>query len=162
MSRFAESLWDDLTGDPMPDVEVQSKIDACMALIPQEDDGPWIMEQATGEDAAAAAAHALRCRQNGEVQEAAWAAQRTYEAIFYYVEYRDYPPGSQVHAPPYPHEQSQLARVNADPLVQAELGRQQRDIEDLLAAGDEDVRQIAARFRDRAVAESAIFFGAVS
>ncbi len=53
-------------------------------------------------------------------------------------------------------------RIVADPLIQAELARQIRDIDELLGAADEDVKQVAARFRDRAKAEGRIFFGVPS
>jgi hypothetical protein len=43
-----------------------------------------------------------------------------------------------------------------------ELARQRRNVDELLRVADEDVRQIAARFRDRAKAESKVFFGAPS
>ena len=50
----------------------------------------------------------------------------------------------------------------ADPLVQAELARQLRDLDELFRAADEDVQQVAARFHDRAKAEGKIFFGVPS
>jgi hypothetical protein len=46
--------------------------------------------------------------------------------------------------------------------VQAELTRQRRDLDELLAARVGDVREVAARLRDRAKAEAGIFFGHVS
>ena len=53
-------LWDELAGEEMTDAEVQSKIDSCMELVPQEDEGPWVPEQASAEDAGAAVVYALR------------------------------------------------------------------------------------------------------
>lgn len=146
-------LWNDLAGDRMQDTEVQSKIDVCMALIPQEDDGPWVMEHAAAEDAASAVAYALRCRQSGHAQEAAWSARRAYEALDHHVINR----GNIDTTKPGAEE-----RVLGHSVVQAELARQRRDLDEVLGAVDVDVRDVAARLRDRAVAEGTIFFGGVS
>jgi uncharacterized protein YjaG (DUF416 family) len=146
-------LWDDLDGKRLPDGEVQTNIDTCMELIPQEDDGPWVPEQASAEDAGAAVAYALRCRQNGQSQEAAWAARRAYEALDHFVINREKidvnKPGAE-------------ARVLGHAAVQTELARQRRDLDELLGGDAKAVQQAAARLRDRAQKESALFFGAVS
>ena len=146
-------LWDDLAGDRMQDSEVQSKLDACVALIPQEDDSTWVMEQASAEDAGAAVAYAMRCRQSGQAQDAAWSARRAYEALDHYVINRE----SIDMNKPWAEE-----RVLGHPVVQAELVRQRRDLDEVLDLSDVDVRRVAGRLRDRAVAEGAVFFGAVS
>jgi uncharacterized protein YjaG (DUF416 family) len=142
-------LWDDLSGERMGDAEVRSAIEACTELIPEEDDGPWIMEQASAEDAGAAVAYALRCRQSGQAKEAAWAARRAYEALDHYVINRENidtnKPGAE-------------QRVLQHPLVQAELARQSRDLSEVLGVVDPDLPKIAARLRDRAATESAVFF----
>src|SRR5882724_3878028 len=85
LEQILRRLWIDLSGEAMSDEEVERQIQACMELIPKEDDGPWVPEQAAAEDAAAALAYALRCRQNGLAKEAAWAARRAYEAVDDYV-----------------------------------------------------------------------------
>ena len=131
---------------------MQSKIDACMALIPREDDGPWFTEQASAEDAGASVGYALRCRQSGQAQEAAWAARRAYEALDHYVINRGdidtNKPGAE-------------ERVLGHPAVQGELARQRRDLDEALA-GDMDARDLAARLRERAVMEGAVLFGPAS
>lgn len=146
-------LWDDLGGHPMTDVEVETKINTCMTLIPGEDEEPWVMEQASAEDAGAALAYALTCRQNGKSHEAAWAGRRAYEALDHFVINSEnidtsIPGGEE--------------RVLAHPLVQAEFARQRRDLDELRDTGDEDVRQVGAQLRDRARAEATTFFGAPS
>jgi uncharacterized protein YjaG (DUF416 family) len=141
-------LWDDLAGNVMTSGELQSRIDDCMRLIPREDEGPWVPEQAAAEDAGAAVAYALRCRQNGRGQEAAWSARRSYEAMDHYVinsedtdvNVRDAEAGALAH-----------------PIVQAELARQQRDLEELSNAGDP--KDIAARLLARAKTEGVSFSG---
>ena len=116
-----------------------------MKLIPQEEEGPWIPEQADAEDAGAAVAYALRCRQNGRGQEAAWSARRAYEALDRYVINRE---DIDVNVP------GAETQVLAHPLVQAELTRQLRDLQDLATGPD-----TALRLQARAATEGASFFG---
>jgi hypothetical protein len=131
----------------MSENEIQWELNRCMALIPQEDEGPWINEQAYAEDAASAVAYALRARRAGESQEAAYAARVAYEALDHHVINR--------------LGIKDDAHVLAHPVVQAELARQHRDLDVLLGA-DADLAELLARLRDRASAEAAIFFGPVS
>jgi hypothetical protein len=128
--------------------EVEAGIERCMSSIPQEDEGPWIEQQAAAEDAGAALAYALRCRKTGESQEAAWAARCCYEALDHFVINRDDIDTNEAGAE---------AVVVADPLVQAELIRQQRDLEVLRLHGEE--KDMAARLRLRAIAEASLVFG---
>ena len=48
--------------------------------------------------------------------------------------------------------------VLSSPLVQAELSRQRRDIDELLARDREDIASVARRMRRRALEESQIIF----
>jgi uncharacterized protein YjaG (DUF416 family) len=143
LEQILTRLWTDLSGEPMSEAETEAQIDACMGLIPQEDDGPWVAEQAAAEDAVAAIAYALRCRRSGLAKEAAWAARRAYEALDDYV---------------INHENVDTniagaeAQVLAHPLVQAELARQQQDLDDLLG-GTINID----RLRERSKAEAAEF-----
>lgn len=116
-------LWNDLAGESMSDGEIQQRIDCCMKLVPHEDDVTWAAEhQAVAEDATSAVAYALRCRRNGQAQEAAWAARTAYEALDYVVISRG-------------KINTNLAgaedRVLSNSLVQAELVRQERDLDEL-------------------------------
>jgi uncharacterized protein YjaG (DUF416 family) len=143
LEQILTRLWKDLSGEPMSEAETEAQIDACVELIPREDDGPWVAEQAAAEDAVAALAYALRCRRSGLAKEAAWAAGRAYEALDDYV---------------INHEDVDTniagaeARVLAHPLVQAELARQQRDLDELLAG-----TITIDRLRERSRAEAAEF-----
>jgi hypothetical protein len=150
LTRLLERLWADLAGDQMTDNEVEVEIDTCMPLIPQEDDGPWVAEQALAEDAASAVAYALRCRQSGESQEAVSAAHSTYSALDYFLVDRYDPPDGKVHGLTHPEVQAELLRVLADPLMQVELSHQRRDLDELLAAGEREGPMVIARLRDRA------------
>jgi uncharacterized protein YjaG (DUF416 family) len=137
-------LWNDLSGkNVMSDVEIDAEIEACTELIPREDDGPWVMEQAAADDAASALAYSLRCRRTGQAQEAAWAARRAYEAVDHYVINTEHintnSPGAE-------------ARILSHPLVHAELARQQRDLDELLRR-----TVTVGSLRERSGMEAAIF-----
>lgn len=152
ITRILMRLWKDVAGEQMTESEVEANINSCMTLIPQDYHEPWYVEQACAEDAGTAVIYALTCRQNGSSQEAMWSAQCSSEAVGYFATNReqiDLRPGA-------------ASRVFSHPLIQAELARQFRDIDELLRVTSEDVRQVAARFRDRAKAESKIFFGVPS
>jgi uncharacterized protein YjaG (DUF416 family) len=143
-------LWQDLDGVGMTDEELHQKIDTCVALIPQEDDEPWVEQQPYAEDAAAAVAYALRARRSGESQEAAWAARRAYEALDHYVitteQIDTNAPGAE-------------GRIMAHPLVQAELARQRQDLEDLrMLAGPWDDGRKLMDLRRRAERDAGRFF----
>jgi hypothetical protein len=118
-----------------------------MALIPQEDEGPWINEQAYAEDAASAVTYALRARNTGESQDAAYAARVAYEALDHHVTNR------------LGIEDDE--NVLAHPVVQTELARQHRDLNELLGANS-DPTTLLARLRYRASTEAATFFGPTS
>jgi uncharacterized protein YjaG (DUF416 family) len=150
LTAILTRLWHDLGGNPMTDSERQAQIDACMKLIPREDDGEWVPEQAAAEDAGAAVAYALRCRLTGQAQEATWAARRAYEALDHYVINRA---NIDTNEPGAEHQ------VRSDPLVQAELQRQQRDLSELHASRDAGGTEAMMRLRDRAKQEGAHFFG---
>jgi len=141
-------LWDDLSGIPMSDAEVEAEIKTCMELIPQENDGPWVMEQAAAEDAASALAYALRCRKNGLANEAAWAARRAYEAVTFFCENVEGNGSGKVRMLDYSQRLSEYARHLANPLVQAELARQQRDLDELLS-GAVTVSQLRKKITGR-------------
>jgi uncharacterized protein YjaG (DUF416 family) len=153
LARSLARPWDDIAGEPMTENEVQVNIDICMDLVPQDYHEPWFVEQASAEDASVALVYALTCRQSGDSQDAMWSAERAYNALDHFVVNRDNVDLNALGAE---------GRIVADPLIQAELARQRRDVDELLRVGDEDVQQIAARFRDRAKAESKIFFGVPS
>lgn len=146
-------LWEDVVADPMTETELQSNISICMKLIPQDYHEPWLIEQAAAEDASIAVVYALKCRQSGNSQDATWAAEHAYNVLDQLVIDRENVDLNALEAE---------SRLLAHPLIQAELARQLRDIDELLGAAGEDVKQVAAKFRDRAKAEAKIFFGAPS
>jgi uncharacterized protein YjaG (DUF416 family) len=131
-------------------VELQRQLDECMALIPQEDAvRPWTKEANYAQDAGVSVAYTLRTRITGEAQEAAWSARHGWEALYQFVIDRE---GLDINQP------SEMARVLSHPLVQAELARQRRDLDELLSVTGENVQQVIVRIRDRAKDESETFF----
>ncbi len=144
-----DRLWRDLECNDIREEEIQECIALCMKLIPQEDDEPWVIEQVAAEDAAEAVAYALGCKQSGEAQQAAWAARCVYEALDHFVINSE---GIDINEP------GGEERVWSHPLVQAELLRQQRDLDELftVAPSEEPASDLVTNFRNRAKAESAI------
>lgn len=127
----------------MSDRELEEQIKSCMELISREDAEPWVSDQEVADDALAALAYALECRRTGLGKEAAWAARRSYETLDTYVINHENIdtniPGAE-------------AQVLAHPLVQAELARLQRDLDELLHGAI-----TIDRLRERAKAEASEF-----
>ncbi len=143
-----DALWDDLTGKPLSELELRATVKKCRALVPSEKDEPSD-QQFCAEDAVVALVYALEARMKHSSQEAAWCARHAYEALDHFIMFDD--SGVVVTA----NEQ----RLLEHPLVQAELARQKRDLDQLQAAEGQDVRDVAARLRDRAKEDAGIVFG---
>ena len=137
LSSILARLWADLQGVPMAVAESNANIRHCLALVPTEEDGSWIDEQAAAEDHVSALLYALTCLQGGEPQEAAWSARNVFEALNSFVEYRD----------------------GRGETQQAELVRQKRDLDELMACKEADLSELTARLRERAQKESSAVFG---
>lgn len=149
LGAIIDRVWHDIGGDKMKADEVSASIELCMTLIPQESDGLWVPEQAAAEDAGAAVAYALRCRQRDDAQEAMWAARRAYEALDDFVTTQERIDTNQ----PGGEE-----RVISHALVQDELARQRRDLDELLCASDADIVSVADRLKRRARADAQTVF----
>jgi len=153
LASILDKLWADLQGTPMTSAELSADIDRCAALIPGEEDIPWTEEQAPAEDYVSALTYALRCRQGGEAKEAAWSGQCAYEALYYEVERQE--SRGETHA-------LDFKRATEHRLVQAELARQQRDLDELKASKEVDLPDLSGLIRGRARQESKIIFGTSS
>jgi hypothetical protein len=151
LGQALNRLWGDIEGQRMSPEQAKETLELVMTLMPREDDGPWVPEQAWAEDAAAALAYALRCRESGHSTESAWAARRAYEAIDHFVITK----GDIDTSKPGANEEAL-----SSPFVQAELLRQRRDLDELLAgdANVQDIAKIARRMRERAQTDSKITF----
>ena len=145
LKQILASLWKDLNGHPMSDSELDAQREAAMALSPQEED-EWIPGQGAAEDAAASLTYALRCRRNGSVHEAVWAARRAYEAIDEHIINRE-----DIDINSREGEE----RILKHPLMQTELSRQARDLDDL-----REGRITIEQLRQRSATEAADFLGA--
>lgn len=123
--------------------------DVAEELVPHEYDA-WVDESAWLSTQPAAVAYAIRCRLTNDPQEAAWAARQAYEALDLWVTTRD---DADVNAT------GVNAQIAADPLIQAELGRQERDIEALCEAPDDQGAAVASQMRQAAYADGSTMFG---
>lgn len=92
-----------------------------IASIHGEDEAPGF-DASIIEDALAAAAYGLRCTANGDPMNAVWAARRAYEAVDRYA-------GLRQNETAFTDEVE--AAILSHPLVQSELQRQRRDVDDL-------------------------------
>jgi hypothetical protein len=119
-----EKRWLDISCEAMSDSENDDGIEKCMTEIQAINDSEWIDE--ADEGAASSPCYALRCRKTGEAQEAVWATQPLDHFVINEEDIDTNQPGAE-------------SKVIAHPLIQAELGRQQRDLEEMLDSDDEDI-----------------------
>jgi uncharacterized protein YjaG (DUF416 family) len=140
-------LWTDLEGQRS--VQLESKQRMAEELVPHEDDS-WIDDCAYAQHAAAAVAYAIRSRLTESPMEAGWAARQVYEALDLWVTTRDdvdlNVPGAE-------------EQVAADPLIQAELARQLRDIDALKGIPAAGLAKLAPRMGQTARLEGLRLFG---
>jgi uncharacterized protein YjaG (DUF416 family) len=136
------ALWRELAGNgAMSEAELRDAATRAEGLVPSEEDD-WDEEtQAYAEDAAAALTYACTALADNDAQNAAYALRRAYDSTDFLAQRTD----------GLPEERS--AREHAlltHPVVQAELGRQARDLDDVeaLAAGvptDEELDALLQR-----------------
>ena len=153
LERALEDVWTDL-GVVENRAAFEQRIEELMSLIPQEEglQQPWTQEATNAQNAGMSAVYALRAKLAGEAREAAWAARVAYEALDNFVINSE---DININKP------GEEQRVLAHPLVQAELARQDRDLDEL-RAGKQAPAALITGLRDRARAEAALFFGAGS
>lgn len=144
LTRIIERVWAHVLGKRMTKHEVNVEVQRCAGLLPREEEGGWVVELPYAAHAGASLLYALRVLESGKPQEAAWAARRAYEAACGHVEHR--------------LDIKSDAMVQAHPIVTAEISRQRRDLDALLAANEDE--GVIVRIRERAKAESTVFFGA--
>ncbi len=111
-----DRAWATLLGAPWSQHEIREALATCLASIPSDDESPWIDENAYADDAASATAYLLRSLLGGGPQEAAWAAQRAFNSLDFFVRKR--------------LGVSDAAALE-HPIVQRELGRQRDELEQL-------------------------------
>ena len=142
---LAERLWGDLGGDPLSPLECEASAARLQDLVPRED----LPEEA--------ALHALACAfrarsRGGDPLDAACAGRHVLDLADYLAQQALGlgQTGVWTHA----HE----ARVRGHALVQQELARQEQDLRELAALGD-DVRDALERMKARSASEAADLLG---
>jgi uncharacterized protein len=145
-------LWDELQGKPVAERQLREQLDSCMSLLPDPDQDPHGGLAFYAEDAVSSAAYAMGARLKSDIEQAIWAARSAYNALDGFVSAKN-PSGS--------FDQEEEERIRLHPLVQAELRRQQADVEQLgkIAAGSITEREGVAELRRRAQADATVFFG---
>jgi uncharacterized protein YjaG (DUF416 family) len=139
-----EAVWQDPGCADTPAAQVS--LEELTGLVPGEDDvWPWTIEIGHAQDAGIAAYHAIAAWLTGETSEAAWAASLAVDAVDSFVVYSN---DIDVNDP------AAKQRLAKDPLIVAEIDRQERDLSELAQSWERDVRIVADSFRSRARAES--------
>lgn len=110
---FLDALWSQLIAGERLNNDLASA--QTLALVPPED--PWVDEQPHAEDAIAALVYAFGAFDKADPQEAVWAVQCAFNTVDYHV-------GSVLRVDDH-------RMILEHPLVQAELRRQHRDLDDL-------------------------------
>lgn len=138
-------LWNELLNAEKPLANVQTYLDALIDNIPDDDD--MQLDTAYAEDAISSVAYVLRLLVTRDVQEAAYAARRSYEAAFEFSE-RDLNLDSSSH--------NSVQKINQHAVVQAELQRQERDLCLLEQTDAEDTHVVMQQLKSQVVSESTI------
>lgn len=153
LSSAQEFIWSAIDRGKFARGETEKWLEAVMALVPPEDES-WTELHKFADDAAAATAYALRTmlRDNPEeaAKEAAWAARRVFEAVSSYIV-----DAKQIDVTKRGFEEL----IDGDSLMQLELERQDRDVEELQRP-DALKSNGSVFFRRRAERESSFRLGA--
>ena len=144
-----QKVWEDAEGSAVSPRELTSLRDRCQSII---DDNDLDNTAPLPFDAAASVVCAVSARLTDDPNEAVWAAERANASV-------DWALTSKLKLRSIDREQAE--RINAHPVVQAELRRQQRDLEDLEAAGRNEraIAEVVATVRDRARQDAPSFLG---
>jgi len=148
-------LWDDLLGRQITENNLRQQLDACMSLLPDEQDiHDGIAYYA--DDAVSAAAYAIGARLSSDIQQVIWAARRAYNALDEFV-CAEKPGNGAI-------DQKEEERILSHSLVQAELRRQRVDLAQLqkIEVGSISEMEGIAEVRRRAQIDARRFFGSKS
>lgn len=144
LSAMLERLWSECEADAPTPAWAERSVARLDQLMPHDDDVDWsIPGQAVAQDFSFALIYALDAHRTGCAQEAVLAANYVYESVWSTVANG---PAIDLNAP------GGMEAAVGHPLVQAELGRQERDLADLLR--DPDAPELIRRLRERAREES--------
>jgi ferritin-like protein len=146
LSNGILNIWNSICSRNRDRIYFQKIIDSLISAIPNEDNGFSKNYYFLLEDAIAATAYTLRGIVIGEAQESVWAARRVYESLDRFetirLGVREY------------DSLSESTILNSN-LIQIELSRQQRDINELQSL-DRDIENLVLSFKGRAESELAI------
>ena len=148
LANALESLWGNLEGRKIGTETLQRHVSICenWAELNQDIEG-WTY----AEDAVASTAYAIESRLTGAVDRAAWAAKRATELLDMHII---------ITLRLKLVDARQEGRITADPLMQAELRRQQNDLAELAHVHDEDAHgsAVIANVHARACIDALRFF----
>jgi uncharacterized protein YjaG (DUF416 family) len=144
--RVMDYLWSCvLTADN--DRIAAETLEGVMSLLVDEQSPGWTTATGYAQDALTSLAYSIRYMLSHDTQEAVWAARCVYEAVDTYVIERDDIDTN------LPDAETQILR---DPVVQAELARQARDLGELKAVGSRLSEDFLATIRQRSIAEQSL------
>ena len=151
MVRALRDLWDDIEGRSVAEGELKKQLDLCLRLFPDEGRGGSYRLGYIAEDAVATLAYAIEARLESSIQDVVWASRRACEALDTYL---DASPAAKI-------DRGDAALRLANPLLQAELRRQQADLTQLqeIAAGSLNEKAGIAAVHSRAQADAKVFLG---
>ncbi len=144
LERALSDVWQAVLGRQREPQYYEEQLRAVMALLPDESER-WSELHAYADDAVSVVAYALRNLLSRKPEDAAWAARRVYEAIDHYI----------ISTSALDVNRAGVEQqIASDALIQAELSRQIRDIDELTKKPNS--MAIAESFKARAERESAL------
>lgn len=154
LKKALESIWQDVQGQPLTKAQLETILERCEPFIPTGEEDTK-EETAYAEDAATSVAYTIEARLTDDPQKAAWAARRAYAAVGHFMM-------SQLDSTTITPEHVRFALSH--PLVQAELRRQQADLEELqLASAEKSLPAgVISELRDRARRDAELFLNAAT
>ena len=147
--KILDELWNDIENGSSDPGKLKKDVETCEILIPHPDlayfDGYEYVE-----DAMFSLVYAVESELKGGVEEAVRAAGEGPESLFRFIQRLV---GSV-------ESRADMARIDAHPLMQAELRRQEADLADLQLAAKNPGSEpaIIARIRQRAQSDAEFFF----
>jgi uncharacterized protein len=145
-------LWEDVEGRTSDSTELKGYLNACMSLLPEDEEDDLGVISYYAEDAVSAVVYAIEARLSSDIRAAVESAQVAYSSLDEYVsgmlQFQSI-------------GKNQEAQILAHPLVQAEFQRQRADLLELqeIAGKPADERAGIAEIHRRAQADAKTFFG---
>ncbi|HLH96420.1 MAG TPA: DUF416 family protein [Xanthobacteraceae bacterium] len=149
--RALSCLWAGLESRRAAVGELRERLDACMSLLPEEDD--YFDGLAYyAEDAVSSAVYAIETLLKSDIQSAIWAARHANDALHEFVS---------AQKPDARFDRKEEERIRSHPLVKAEWIRQQVDLRQLheIATGTIGEAEGLAALRRRAQSDASKFLG---